>query len=189
MKKYYLFALVLIVILFYFKLKTDDNSISEDTISKGDQLMDLIKSQKYFIDSTGWVKISENYYDENFHFSLSKIEKDTSKFLTLVADKDGYVINIESYYKEFFIDDYLHCISFKKDTFYHYAQSPFGEKTFFVGEYNYRFENALLEVEELDYYVMYSDSLGKVKGTNLPKLRELNSFEKAKFDEKLKQSE
>lgn len=44
----------------------------------------------------------------------------------------------------------------------------------------------MLDIDELDYYMLYIDSLGKVRGSELPKLPDLSSEEQRRLELLLK---
>jgi hypothetical protein len=72
------------------------------------------------------------------------------------------------------------------DTLFYYIKTE-ETKKFIIGEYAYLHAFLKLDSSELDFYFLYEDSLKKVKGDNLPRLRALNEFERKKLIKKLKE--
>ena len=95
-------------------------------------------------------------------------------------------MEIDSYTKQFLKASLKHHVAMHQDTFYYYTENAIGEKQFIIGEYNYKFEQGLLDINELDYYMLYIDSLGKVTGSELPKLPDLSSEEQKRLELLLK---
>uniref|UniRef100_UPI0040478BD1 hypothetical protein n=2 Tax=Roseivirga sp. TaxID=1964215 RepID=UPI0040478BD1 len=137
----------------------------------------------YHIDDKGWNVVLRTHEEEEIFYSLEKVENDTIKYLILLKSKFDNKVRVDSYGRIFKVNDETHEIVMKLDTFYYFKENTKFKKTFIIGEYNYRFDNALLSSSELDYYMLYSDSLGSIRGDNLQKLPSLSPKERLKLQE------
>jgi hypothetical protein len=141
-----------------------------------------IKYVNYFIDTIGWdLAFIGMESDDCIEHVFEKVEMDTSKLLTACIDANNNTY-VKSYRKIYIENNVKHTILFKADTFYHYTEDIENNMTFISGEYNYRAERLLFENDEFMYYLLYRDSLGKIKGNNLPKLPQPNYDEIKRFD-------
>lgn len=190
MRKYYLIAgIALIAIVVYFL--GEQKGVEQGNVKYIEYSNRSVKgavklnfdSLGYKVDVDGWEVVVHSESDVDLYFALRKEDNDTSKFLNLFAEKNQTVKKIDSYRKEFSSEGLKHVVSMHEDTFFYYVENKFHEKTFLRGEYNFKFANALLEPVELGYYILYKDSLGEVRGSDLPKLPAISADEKRKIDE------
>ncbi|MEO9966253.1 MAG: hypothetical protein ABJF11_10715 [Reichenbachiella sp.] len=192
MKKVYLVIVIVVVLgIIYNYFKRDERRPQDENVkcleytnrsSKGAVKLNL-NMVDYYIDPIGWEVMVSSESDENLFYSMRKEDGDTSKFLTFFSDKDQQVQKIDSYTKEFYLGEIKHHVCMYEDTFYYYTENQFSEKVFIIGEYNFRFSNAQLSPDELGYYVLYRDSLGRIRGHNLPKLPPISEEEREKIKE------
>lgn len=119
-------------------------------------------------------QIFEGIRDNSLDFTFKCTDRDTLKSLSLFVSKETDEVFIDSYIKNYPKNDFKVELVMKTDTFYCYQEKE-GIKEFIIGEYNYRFTNFDLAPEELNYYIIYKDSLGKITGDQLPGLPGLSN--------------
>lgn len=114
-------------------------------------------------------QIFEGVRDNSLDFTFKCMDRDTLKSLSLYVSKETDEVFIDSYIKNYPKNDFEIELVMKTDTFYCYKEKA-GVKDFITGEYNYRFAHLDLAPEELNFYLVFKDSLGKIKGSSLPSL-------------------
>ena len=114
-------------------------------------------------------QVFEGVRDNSFDFIFNCRDQDTLKFLSLYVFKETDEVFIDSYNKNYLKDDWQVELVMKVDTFYCFVERE-GFKEFIAGEYNYRFSNFDLSPGELNFYMVHKDSLGRIKGNELPTL-------------------
>lgn len=159
-----------IICLFLLILGCDkyDQSYFEDRLER---FMEDNRSTYSFSGKENWeiYQVFEGVRDNSFDFIFKCRDQDTLKSLGLYVFKEGNEVFIDTYIKNFPEDDFKVELVMKKDTFYCYKEKA-GVKDFITGEYNYRFAHLDLVPDELNFYMVHKDSLGKIKGSNLPSL-------------------
>lgn len=140
-------------------------------MSKLDEFIDLNRKTYHFSSKQGWElqTIFEGIRENTIDVTFLKEEVDTTKSLGLYIDLSSELGFIESYQKNYFSEGKEIELLMKKDTFYCFEQLE-DKKEFIVGAYNYRFSTMRMKPEELNFYLVYKDSLGRVRGSDLPKL-------------------
>lgn len=128
-----------------------------------------------------WSLVQEIKNEWDINYTIEKIDGDTLKTLFFVEGKDGSTFTSE-YWKTYPCEkDTCRLVMASNDTVYFYKEKD-GAKTFYVGEYEYRYIHMLFTNDELDFYRLYEDSLKRVKGNDLPRLPILSEQERKKLD-------
>lgn len=138
----------------------------------------------YYVDSSGWEVVVENEKPSESYTQLKKMDGDTIKSLALVKYNHDKKVRVDTYSKIFKTGGTINEMVFRGELFY-YLKDSAGVKEFLHGEYNYRAINGLFKTSELDYYLLYQDSLASLVGDSLPMLPELTNREKYRLNELL----
>lgn len=150
-----------------------------------DNNLELMKSKYPYINvnSLEFTKLMPMY--EDTFYLYEGMNSDTLYYLSFYKNKE--IIFIDNYMKEYKDTEFLYKLLMKSDTIYFFKENTItGKKDFFVGEYGYKYHNGYLNADEINYYMLYKDSLNQIKGNSLPKLPKLTNEEmellKRKYD-------
>ena len=134
------------------------------------------KSKIYNNDYKKWELVQEFRNEFHTYYTLRKNDGDTLKILFLAEENNIGLVYVNGYRKKFKCKiDTCNLEMTSQDTLFFYKQNTFGEKKFEVGEYAYRFTYFRMDSIEGNYYLKHEDSLRRVKGNNLPKLRKIGT--------------
>lgn len=129
----------------------------------------LSEDSIYHNNFEGWKLSSTEEYHDSKLYNIKKMDGDTMKVLSFF--NDGKRSSTKEYLKYYPQDTDTLFLKMKGvDTCYFYSKN-LASKKFIVGEYCYRFEFLQLTDSEFEFYLTHSDSLRKVRGDGLPRLR------------------
>jgi hypothetical protein len=150
-------------------------SITEKHLKK------LNRKHLYHNDYLGWklFQVTDDY-------AVTKTDNDTLKTMRYTIDDNGtpQIYFYEEIFKCGTDTCYLHMRDL--DTLFFYSKTG-NLRKFKVGEYAFRYMNLKLVDDEIKYYMLYEDSLRKVRGNNLPKLPVLNNEQLKLLNQKYRQ--
>lgn len=161
-------------------------SCKPDIKTPFEDLMDEFGEEYPFIKEYKWnLRDSFGYINDDASIIVSRKASDTLFTLELdktIYEKEGerkiYLI-ILSYYSSYKVDNWTHSVYFDEygDTLYHLRvpEDDFGKIDFIFGEYEYRYQRNEMTAMQAEYYLVYRDSLRKVKGSNLQPLPEIDN--------------
>ncbi len=121
---------------------------------------------------------------ELLYYSYHDKINDTLINYSFRISKYDSIVAIGNYAKQYQDELYMYNLLMKEDTVYFFKEditNP-SEKFFIVGKYGYLFMNFGFTDNEIDYYMLYRDSLNKVRGNDLSRLPELNLEERKRFE-------
>lgn len=203
------------LILFFYSCKTHkQEEYSDKNISESSYLTHLkkINSKLNQIPMEEWELTNKYISDNDIYYKLNRLsvqdrnlmykdlmnsesdytfeEGDCIESLNYYYYKSEDKIVVDSYSKSYFGNKYLYVLQMdNSDTIYYYKVDRLnykeGKKVFIVGKYNYLYITGNLESKEEDYYILYKDSLSKVRGNNVSPLPELTEIEKIKLMHKI----
>ena len=179
---------VIFVLVAFILLTTCNNivnsQVNNELKTSTDSNLILIKEKYPYVNVSNFALTQKNEVGENTFYSYKGEQNDT--ILNLSFYKIDDVITIDKYSKIYKDSLFYFQLLMNNDTIFYYKENvKTKEKEFYYGEYRYRFMTGLLKMKEMDYYMLYKDSLDKVKGTNLPELPELTKEEEVLLKKKL----
>jgi len=141
---------------------------------------ELIHSSPYYLDNDGWQFVMHGEYGGYHSVSFQKSDLDTLKHIIILLDSNDRPFRVHEYKKNFQVDDKLKYFvrMNSTDTLLAYFEKNSGDKFFVAGEYYYKFMSLNLDSGQRKYFMLYKDSLTRIRGNDLPELPNLNEKER-----------
>jgi hypothetical protein len=175
---------LLIITLFSFLFNCCCSQNKNDSKTFYSSNLETLKKEYPFINIQNAVLKQKNIMGVDSFYSYKSEILDT--LVSFSFYKTGNKIRIDTYIKEYSDNYKYYNLLMDSDTVYFYkTDQRTGIKEFIIGEYPYKFMNGQLRIKEMDYYMLYKDSLDQIKGSNLPELPKLTEKEKILLKKKL----
>ena len=140
----------------------------------------VLEKSPYYVDQEGWSFVMNGTSKNYTSYSFERNDSDTLKHIIFLINENDEAFEIFEYKKVFRLGNRFKCTVWMNstDTLFSYVEKDNDEKLFIRGEYYFKYTFLKMTTDEMKYFLLYEDSLTRVRGNNLLRLPALDEVKR-----------